>query len=80
MLVMIDERPIAYRYELIAPHLTDRELRLWAAAEASVAGPGAVAALARDRPVASHDQTRPTRTGSATTRPMKIKHLFLLKP
>ena len=47
MLVMIDERPIAYRYELIAPHLTDRELRLWAAAEASVAGPGAVAALAR---------------------------------
>lgn len=47
MLVMIDERPIAYRYELIAPHLTDRERRLWAAAEASVAGPGAVAALAR---------------------------------
>lgn len=47
MLVMIDEHPIAYRFELIAPHLTDRELRLWAAAEASVAGPGAVAALAR---------------------------------
>lgn len=47
MLVMIDERPIAYRYELIAPHLTNRELCLWAAAEASVAGPGAVAALAR---------------------------------
>jgi hypothetical protein len=47
LLVVIDERPIAYRYELIAPHLTDRELRLWAAAEASVAGPGAVAVLAR---------------------------------
>jgi len=31
MLVMIDERPIAYRYELIAPHLTDREHR-WAGA------------------------------------------------
>lgn len=47
MLVVIDERPIAYRYQLISPHLTDRELRLWAAAEASVAGPGAIAALAR---------------------------------
>ncbi|MCA1680976.1 MAG: hypothetical protein LC777_19570 [Actinobacteria bacterium] len=47
MLVVIDERPIAYRHQLIAPHLTNRELRLWAAAEASVAGPGAVAALAR---------------------------------
>jgi hypothetical protein len=47
MLVVIDERPIAYRYQLLAPHLTDRELRLWAAAEATVHGPGAIAALAR---------------------------------
>ena len=47
MLVVIDERRIAYRYQLIAPHLTDRELRLWAAAEASVGGTGAIAAVAR---------------------------------
>jgi hypothetical protein len=44
---MIDEDAIAYRYRLLAPHLTDRELRLWAAAEASVLGPGAIAAVAR---------------------------------
>ncbi|MDQ5832856.1 MAG: hypothetical protein M3550_07350 [Actinomycetota bacterium] len=44
---MIDERPIAYRYRLLAPHLTDRELRLWAAAEASVHDTGAIAAVAR---------------------------------
>jgi DNA-binding MurR/RpiR family transcriptional regulator len=47
MLVVIDERPIAYRYRLLAPHLTERELRLWAAAEASVHGAGAIAAVAR---------------------------------
>lgn len=47
MLVVIDERPIACRYRLLEPHLTERELRLWAAAEATVHGPGAVAAVAR---------------------------------
>lgn len=47
MLVVIDERPIAHRYRLLAPHLTDRELRLWAAAEATAHGPGTIAAVAR---------------------------------
>jgi hypothetical protein len=46
MLVVIDERPIAHRYRLLAPHLTDHELRLWAAAEATAHGPGAIAAVA----------------------------------
>jgi len=41
------EDPIAYRYRLLKPHLTDQQLRLWAAAEASVAGPNASGTLAR---------------------------------
>jgi hypothetical protein len=41
------ENPIAYRYRLLKPHLTDDELRLWAAAEASVGGPDATALLVR---------------------------------
>ena len=44
---MPDEDPIAHRHRLLKPHLTDDELRLWAAAEASVLGPGATATLAR---------------------------------
>jgi hypothetical protein len=44
---VIDERPIAHRYRLLAPHLTERELHLWAATEATVHGPGAIAAVAR---------------------------------
>ncbi len=47
MTVVTDERPIAERYRLLAPHLTDRQLRLWAAAEATAHGPGAIAAVAR---------------------------------
>jgi hypothetical protein len=42
-----DEDPIAHRHRLLKPHLTDDELRVWAAAEASVLGPGASATLAR---------------------------------
>jgi hypothetical protein len=42
-----DEDPIAHRYRLLKPHLTDEELRLWAAAEASVLGPNASDTLAR---------------------------------
>jgi cytochrome c553 len=42
-----DEDPIAHRYRLLKPHLTDDELRLWAAAEASVGGPDATALLVR---------------------------------
>jgi hypothetical protein len=42
-----EEDPIAHRYRLLKPHLTNEELRLWAAAEASVLGPGATATLAR---------------------------------
>jgi len=44
---MSDEDPIAHRYRLLKPHLNQRELRAWAAAEASVLGPGASATLAR---------------------------------
>jgi hypothetical protein len=39
------EDPIAHRYRLLKPHLTDDELRLWAAAEASVGGPDTTALL-----------------------------------
>jgi hypothetical protein len=42
-----NEDPIAHRYRLLKPHLTDDELRLWAAAEASVGGPDASALLVR---------------------------------
>jgi hypothetical protein len=42
-----DEDPIAHRYRLLKPHFTDDELRLWAAAEASVGGPDATALLVR---------------------------------
>ena len=44
---MTDENPIAHRHRLLKPHLTNDELRVWAAAEASVLGPGASATLAR---------------------------------
>ena len=44
---MIDEPQIAARRELLAPHLNDRELRLWAAAEATAHGPSAIGAVAR---------------------------------
>jgi hypothetical protein len=44
---MIDERAIAHRHRLLAGHLTDHELRLWAATEATVHGPGAIATIAR---------------------------------
>jgi hypothetical protein len=42
-----DEDPTAHRYRLLKPHLTADELRLWAAAEASVRGPQASATVAR---------------------------------
>jgi hypothetical protein len=42
-----DEDLIAHRHRLLKPHLTDDELRLWAAAEASVGGFGASAPVAR---------------------------------
>ena len=44
---MPDEDPIAHRHRLLKPHLTADELRLWAAAEASVRGPNATATVAR---------------------------------
>ena len=44
---MPGEDSIAYRYRLLKPHLTDQQLRFWAAAEASVAGPSASGTLAR---------------------------------
>jgi len=56
---MINERRITQRHRLPPPHLSDHELRLWAAAEAIVHGPAATAAVAR---APLHDQTRTTRT------------------
>ena len=44
---MADEDPIAHRYRLLKPHLSNDELRVWAAAEAAVHGPDSSAALAR---------------------------------
>ena len=44
---MPNEDPIAHRHRLLKPHLTDDELRLWAAAEASVRGSDANATVAR---------------------------------
>jgi hypothetical protein len=42
-----DESPIAHRYRLLAPHLTERELRKWAAVEAASHGKGGLTVLAR---------------------------------
>jgi hypothetical protein len=43
-----DEDPIAHRYRLLKPHLTEDELRLWAAAEAAaIHAPDASATLAQ---------------------------------
>jgi hypothetical protein len=42
-----DEDPIAHRHRLLKPHLTADELRVWAAAAASVLDPDATATLAR---------------------------------
>ena len=44
---VIDERPIAHRYRLLAPHLTERERRLWAATEAIAHGPGAITTISK---------------------------------
>ena len=43
---MTDEDAIAHRYRLLKPHLSDDQLHAWAAAEASVLGPGASRTLA----------------------------------
>jgi len=45
--VSIDEPSIAQRYQLLAPHLSERELRLWAAAEAAAYPKGGIAAVSR---------------------------------
>lgn len=44
---VIDERVIAHRHELLSPHLSERELRLWAAVEALSYARGGVAAVSR---------------------------------
>lgn len=44
---MPDEDPIAHRHRLLKPHLTTDELRLWAAAEASVRGSDASTTVSR---------------------------------
>ncbi|MCA1835494.1 MAG: ISAzo13 family transposase [Actinobacteria bacterium] len=44
---MIDERPIAEKFRRLAPHLDERAVRLWAAAEAMSLGYGGVAAVSR---------------------------------
>jgi hypothetical protein len=66
-----DENPIAHRYRLLKPHLTDHELRAWAAAEASVLGPGASATVARITGIPEADirRTQKQLTASAKTEP-----------
>jgi hypothetical protein len=44
---VLDEGKVAERYRLLAPHLSERELACWAAAEGLVAGRGGVAAVSR---------------------------------
>ena len=73
---MPDEDPIAHRHRLLKPHLTNDELRVWAAAEASVLGPGASARLARitgipeteirraEQQLATRGKTDPTRSST----------------
>ncbi len=68
---MPDEDPIAHRHRLLKPHLTADELRVWAAAEASVAGPGATATLAHITgiPEAEIDRARRDLRARATVDP-----------
>ena len=44
---MIDERSIAEKFRYLAPHLDERRVRLWAAAEAIALGYGGIAMVAR---------------------------------
>ena len=44
---VVDERAISARFRYLAPHLDERVLRLWAAAEAIALGYGGIAAVAR---------------------------------
>ena len=44
---MIDHEPIRIRFLTLAPHLDERGLRMFAAAEAKAAGYGGIAAVAR---------------------------------
>ena len=66
MACVTDESAIAHRYRLLAPHLTERELRIWAAAEANAYGKDGVAALARITGI-------PSRALSRTQRELAIK-------
>lgn len=50
---MIDEPAITQRHRLLAGHLSPRELRLWAAAEASAYGHGGIAAMSRATGIAA---------------------------
>ncbi|HEY8803035.1 MAG TPA: hypothetical protein VIN00_08155 [Candidatus Dormibacteraeota bacterium] len=70
---MTDENPIAHRYRLLKPHLTDHELRAWAAAEASVLGPGASATVARITGIPEADIRRSQQqlTARAKTEPKR---------
>ena len=44
---MIDERVIGERFRALAPELSERGRRMWAASEARVLGRGGIAAVAR---------------------------------
>ena len=56
-----DESAIAHRYRLLAPHLTEREPQIWAAAEANAYGKDGVAALARITGIPSRALSRAQR-------------------
>jgi len=61
MACVSDESAIALRYRLLAPHLTERELQIWAAAEAKAYGKDGVAALARITGISSRVLSRTQR-------------------
>jgi len=62
---VIDERVIARRHDLLSAHLSERELRLWAAAEALSLPRGGVAAVSRATGIAASAIRRAQRELSA---------------
>ena len=70
---MIDASPIRDRFIAVAPHLDERGRRLFAAAEARLAGYGGIAAVARaphvspSTPVPTHSDFKRGQKSSASS-------------
>ena len=79
-----DESPIAHRYRLLAPHLTEQELRKWAAVEAASYGKNGITVLAYITGIAAPTirraqqelqiNTATANRSSAPARPKDSKH------